>query len=148
MRSVGFLAEGFFEPRHVPLGRDAVFGVDADQPPQRLVAFEFGQTGFGMRMPQCDGKDDDAPQDMDGVVVASFAACAAERFEQGGVGEGGEEFADGFERGAVFEAVPGEQGFGVGNDHGDVPCQDAVGEADCPYYATDPRHVGSLVEKF
>lgn len=115
------------------------------RPPERFVAFEFGQTGLGMRMPEGDGQDDDAPQDVDGVVVAAFAAGAAERFEQGAIGEGGQQVADGLERGAVFEAVPGEQGLGLGNDQGDVPCQVAMGEADCLCCATYPRSVGLLV---
>ena len=96
---------------------DAGFRLDADQPAESFVASQFVEHGLGGEVPQGDPQDDDAPEHGDGVLVASLAACDAERLEQLAVGQGGEEILDGLERGAVFESVPGEEWFGGVNDH-------------------------------
>ena len=75
--------------------------LDADEPAQALVAAELAEDGLGGDVPQGDPQDDDAPEDMDRVVVAAVAAGAAERVEELGIGEGREQILDGLERGAA-----------------------------------------------
>lgn len=110
-------AEGLLEARQVPLGRDFLFGLDADEPAEGFVAPQFSQAGFGVGVPQGEGQHDDAPQDVHGIVIASLAPGVAERLQQPGVGEDGEQLAQRGQRGAVFQAVPGEEGFGLGDPH-------------------------------
>ena len=86
----------------------------------------------------------------DGVVVAPLAPGGAEGVEQLAVGQRGEQVLDGLQRGAVFEAVPGEERLGgVDDHHGErTPRVGRRGEeATTLYYATNPRSVGAVGEK-
>ena len=73
--------------------------------------------GLGGDVPQGDPQDDDAPEDMDRVVVAALAAGPAERVEELGIGQGREQILDGLQRGAVFERFPIEERLGRVEDH-------------------------------
>ena len=73
-------------------------------------------------MPQGDPQHDNPPEHAHRVIVASLAPSGAERVEQLAVGQRGEQVLDGLQRGAVFQAVPGEERFGVvGHHHGRLP---------------------------
>ena len=61
-----------------------------------------------------------APSDMHRVVVAAPTAILAQHSSSSRVGDGGEELFDGGQAGAVFQAIPGEQGLGHGDVHGDL----------------------------
>jgi hypothetical protein len=61
---------------------------------------------------QGDGQEDDAPQPLDGEVVAAAGAGGAEALEQVVVGDGVAEVLDGLEAGAVLRPAPGEEGRG------------------------------------
>ena len=93
---------------------------DADEQPQRRIALEFVEAGVGGDVPQGDGQDERAPEDLDGIVVAPLAAGRPERLEEWVIGDGFEEDADGLQRGGIFESVPGEQRLGDGDFHGVV----------------------------
>jgi hypothetical protein len=69
--------------------------------------------------------------------------------EQLAIGQGGQQIFDGLQRGAIFQAVPGEEGLG-GVDvimGGGPEGEKAKRGADTTYYATNPRTVGALGEK-
>jgi hypothetical protein len=70
-------------------------------------------------VPQGDPQHDDAPEHMNRVIIASLAAGGSKGVEQFAVGESGEEILDRMQRGAVFQAVPGEERFGSVDDHGE-----------------------------
>jgi hypothetical protein len=59
-----------------------------------------------------DGQEDDAPQPLDGEVVAAVAAGGAEALEELLVGDGVAEVLDGLEAGEVLQPAPGEAGRG------------------------------------
>ncbi len=69
-------------------------------------------------MTQYDREQQGAPQDLHGIVVASFAACAPQGIQQGVIGDCCEEGAYRLQGGRVFESIPGEQRFGDGDFHG------------------------------
>jgi hypothetical protein len=71
-------------------------------------------------MAENDGEQQSAPQDTDGVVVATLAAGLAKGNEELAIGDGFEDGADGLQGGRIVEGVPGEEGFGDGDDHGEL----------------------------
>jgi hypothetical protein len=71
-------------------------------------------------MPEDDGKQHDAPEDVYGIVVPSAPAMVSEAFEELGIGHGREEGAEGGEGGIVFQAIPGEERLGNGDLHKEV----------------------------
>jgi hypothetical protein len=106
-------------------------------------------------MPQQDLQQADSPQDVDGVVIASSSAPPSQGGQQLGVWDGGEEFLDGLEVGAVVEAVPGEEGLGDGDSRILAsPSPDVAFRPPCRpeamrggYTAINPRVKRILVEK-
>src|SRR5207249_1048135 len=74
---VGFLSEGIQEAGDVPAVRDVVLAVKVKQVAQRGIAVQFGHTGLEADVAADDGKQDDAPENSNGIVVASVAACLA-----------------------------------------------------------------------
>src|SRR5262249_37271255 len=116
-RAVRLLAERLLESRDVPGPGHAVLRLHADEAAQAVVAAELGEHGLGGDVAEGDAQDHDAPEEVDGVVVAPLAAGLAERVEELGIGEGGEQILDGLERGAVFERLPIEQRLGGVEDH-------------------------------
>ena len=64
------------------------FGLDADQPPQRLVASQFRQAGFGGRVPQGDAQHDDAPEHVRRDSRCVPCRVPSQRLEQLAVGNG------------------------------------------------------------
>ena len=64
-----------------------------------------------LRMTQEDLEHDDAPQDLDRIIVASASTPAPERLQQPAVRQEGQKVADCLKAGAVFEGFPGEQGL-------------------------------------
>ncbi len=121
MSQVRLFAEFGEEARHIVGIGNLVFGFDGDQESQRRIAFEIFETGIHRDVPQGDGQDEGAPEDLDGIVVTTFAAGFAQGMEQGVVGDGFEEETNGIERGRIFKSVPGKQGFGDGDFHGGSP---------------------------
>jgi hypothetical protein len=99
-------------------------------------------------MAQKDGQQQDAPQNADGIVVASFGAIPAKTFEEVGIGDGFEELTNGGECGAVVEAIPGEQRLGDGDAHGEISLRKkCVCSCEMFYNATHPHARDQLVEK-
>ena len=109
--------EHLLESRDIPGPGHAAFRLDADEAAQALVAAQLGEHGLGGDVAEGDPQDDCAPEDVHGVVIAALAAGPAQRVEQLGVGQGGEQILDGLQRGAVFERLPIEQGLGGVEDH-------------------------------
>ena len=81
------------------------------------MALQFFQAGGDADMAEEDGEQQDAPEDRDGIVVAAATAMESETLEELGIGYGSEEGADGDAGGIVFEAIPGEERFGDGDEH-------------------------------
>ena len=111
------LAEHVLKARHVPLVGHAALRLDADDAAQTFVAAQLGEYGLGGGVPQRDPQHDDAPEHAHRVVVPPLAPGGAERVEQLAIGQRGEQILDGLQRGAVFQAVPGEERFGTVDDH-------------------------------
>ena len=139
------------EPRDVVALGHVGFAFRADELPQGRVPPQLAQQGFAIGVPQGDLQDEHAPQHMHGILVAAAAAMPPQPFQQLGVGQACQDFADGFQAWAVFEAVPGEERFRGGDDHGGPPCGAVwcgAGMAMGPRYtATHPRVNPLLVEK-
>ena len=112
-----FQAEHVLEARDVPFVGNAGLGFDADQAAEPVIATQLVEDGLGGDVTQDDAEDDHAPEHGDRIVVASLAASVAERIEELGVRQGGEQILDGLQGGAVLEAIPGEEGLGCVNDH-------------------------------
>ena len=87
-------------------------------------------------MTQEDRQEDDAPEGLDGVVVAAVAARAAEGVQEPAVRYDRQQGADGLEAGAVFEGFPGEERLGDGETQGGGSCFPRRGRS---YIATNPR---------
>ncbi len=114
---------------------------------ESFVAAEFRQRGHEACMAQGHPQQEHAPSNMHGTVVASPATALPQTFEKLCVRNGCEKFLDGAQAGAIFQAVPGEEGLGHGNDHRGPPCV-MVANGTAPIYtANDPRTRGSVVEK-
>src|SRR5262249_23117243 len=83
--------------------------------------------------------------------ISSLAPRDSERVPEFAVGQGGEEILDGLQRGAVFEAIPGEERLGFVKDQHETSIHESrVGtneQAHDHNYATNPLCVGALVEK-
>jgi hypothetical protein len=82
------------------------------------MAVEFGQTGLEGGVAEGDGEEEDAPESLDGIVVASTAAGPTQTLQEGCVGQGLEKFGEGGEVGMVVEPGPGKQGIGDVQLHG------------------------------
>ena len=76
---------------------------------QRRREADPGQGVVEVGVAQGDGQEDDAPQPLDGEVVA--AAGGAEALEELLVGDGVAEVLDGLEAGEVLQPAPGEEGL-------------------------------------
>src|SRR5580704_15690950 len=96
-------------------------------------------------MPQDGGQQQHAPQPADRVIITSVAASLAERIEEFGVGDAGEQFPHGLQAGAILQAFPGEQRSSGGDAHGVLLRECPLGDAS--YYATNPRTGRRRVEK-
>jgi hypothetical protein len=72
-------------------------------------------------MAQGDGQQHDAPQALDGEVVAALAAGGGQAVAELLMGDAAEEVAQGSQGGAVVEAGPGEEGLGGVDVHGAAP---------------------------
>ena len=103
-------AEHFEEAGEVPIVGNVLDGAEAEEAVPGRVAVQFGDAGGEGGVTQGDGEDNGAPQDIDGEVVASLAACVAEAIEESLVGEDFEEEFEGGELGVVVEFGPGEAG--------------------------------------
>src|SRR5262249_42001369 len=112
MRQVGVFAQGRQEPRHVVGAGDSVLALDPQEQPQRRIAAEFLEASVDRDVPQGDGQDERAPEDLDGIVIAPLAARRAEGIEQGMVGDRLQEHAEGWKRRRILEGIPGEQRLG------------------------------------
>ena len=77
LAQVGFLAEDVQEARDVPGGGDSGGSGDAKQAVDSGVAVQLGQTGLDGEMPQGDGEDNDAPEMLDGIIIAAATAGLA-----------------------------------------------------------------------
>ena len=71
---------------------------------------QLGRGVVEVGVAQGGGQEDDAPQPLDGEVVA--AAGVAEALEQVLVGDGVAAVLDGLEAGEVLRLAPGEEGLG------------------------------------
>jgi hypothetical protein len=71
-------------------------------------------------VPEQDGQQQSAPEHVHGVIITSVTAGLPKRIQQGSVGNGLEEGANGLEGGRVLENVPREQGSGHGDFHGNL----------------------------
>jgi hypothetical protein len=89
-----------------------VFAFNADEQAQPGITAEFVEAGFDGRVSQGDAQQQNAPEDLDGITIVAAVAAAAKVVEEFGIGDGGEEVADGGEAGGLFEFVPGEERFG------------------------------------
>jgi hypothetical protein len=87
-----------------------VGGADAEQAAQPGVAVQLGQGVVEVGVAQGDGQEDDAPQPLDGEVVAG--AGGAEALGELLVGNGVAEALDGLEAGEVLQLAPGDEGRG------------------------------------
>ena len=89
--------------------RHIVLLFDADEQPQAGVAAEFGQTGFERGGTQENGQEQDAPEDVDGILVTAIVTTLAERFEKRAIGDGGEEpDPDRRDLRALYDTLEGE----------------------------------------
>jgi hypothetical protein len=123
--------------------RHGLFGLDADEQTEGGVAAEFVQAGFGGRVTEEDGQQEDAPQDPDRVGVAAVVPAGVEGGEEGAVGDGFEGVSEGGEGGGGFEFVPGEERFGDVDDDGELLERKALRGT----RNGRPRNGGSGVEK-
>ena len=139
VRQVRFLTEGHQETRQVIGTGDLVFGFDAEHQAQRGVALEVLQASIDREVTQGDGQQEGAPEDLDGIVVASLAPRRAEGLEQVVIGDGFEETAERLQGRGIFQGVPGEQGLGDGDFHGGSRGSGVGGQPTHSYNATDPR---------
>jgi hypothetical protein len=73
-------------------------------------------------MTQEDRQQDDAPEGLDGIVVAAVASGATEGVQEPSVRQDRQEVADRLEAGAVFEGFPGEERLGDGETQGGGSC--------------------------
>src|SRR5262249_51546749 len=144
---VGRLAQDVEEAGQVPAVGDVLLGGDADEAAQRRGAGQLGQAVVEAAGGQGEGQDDDGPQAVDGVVVAAVAAGGAEAVEQGLVGEGAEQVAEGDQGGAVLELAPGEERFGGVDEHGAPPLRVVLGARGSVYSATAHPTTGRAGEK-
>ena len=71
-RAMRLLTEHVLEPRDVPWLGHARFRLDADEPPQAVVAAQFGEYGFGGDVPQRDPQDNNSPEHRHSVVIAAL----------------------------------------------------------------------------
>ena len=60
-------------------------------------------------MPAENGEQHDTPENGEGIVVASVAACLLQAVQEFPVGKGFEKLAKGLKRGTIFELPPGEK---------------------------------------
>jgi hypothetical protein len=144
---VGLFAQGGHEAGHVVGARDPVFAFDADEEAEGGIAMEFLEAGIEGDVTASDGEEEGAPEGEEGIVVATFASSGGKGIEEGLIGDGFEEGAEGLQRGGIFEGVPGEEGFGDGDFHGRNSGEKGEGKGDALYYATDTREGRELVEK-
>jgi len=89
----GSCPDRFKKPANVPFLGNLLLPVDADQPPQRLVAAKLSQAALERRMPQQGRQQHHTPQHMNRIVVAPFAPGTAQRLQQLAVGHGLQEAA-------------------------------------------------------
>jgi hypothetical protein len=94
----------------VPVVGDLVGGADVEQAAQGGVAVQLGRGVVEGGVAQGDGQEDDAPQPLDGEVVA--VAGGAEALEELLVGDGVAAVLDGPEAGEVLRLAPGDEGRG------------------------------------
>jgi hypothetical protein len=109
------LAQDVQEPGDVPLLGDFPLRLDADQATELGIAAEFDQAGLEVRVSQQGRQQDDSPQGIEGIVVAT--AAAPQPFEELGIRQHVEELLDRVQAGAVFQTLPGEQGFDDVDSH-------------------------------
>jgi hypothetical protein len=123
---VGLLAEHVEEGGQVPVVGDLVSGADVEQAAQGGVAVQLGRGAVEVGVAQGDGQEGDAPQPLDGEVVA--AAGGAEALGELLVGAGVAEVLDGLEAGEVLRLAPGEEGLGgVDRLRGAAPSREVLG---------------------
>jgi hypothetical protein len=113
-------AEDFKEAGQVVGFGDLVFVFDADEESEGRISAEFFEASVHGVVAEEDGQEEDAPKNGDGAVIATFAAMLVEGIEEFGVGNCFQGGFDDLKGGGIFDAVPGEKGFGVGNNHVDL----------------------------
>ena len=141
------LAQRRQETRHVVGAGDLLLVLDAQEQTQRRIALEFLEAGIDGDVPQGDGQDERAPEDVDGILVAALAPRDPERVQERLIRDRFEQDAEGSQRGGIFESIPGEERLGDGDFHGVRQSSRGGRIQDYPYYAKNPRTVGLVVEK-
>ena len=105
------------KPRQIPVLWDLGLSLHTEQPTERGIAPQFGQAGVIRGMSQQGGQHGDAPEDGDGIVIASMSPRLPQPFEQEGVGDRLQTTADRLQGGRVLEHCPGKQRLCDGDPH-------------------------------
>jgi hypothetical protein len=95
-----------------------LFVLDVDEQTQTGMASQFAKAVFHGDMTQHNGEQQTAPEDADGVRVATVVSPLGEQGEGTFVGDRGEQSADGLQGGGIDQFVPGEQGSAKSWRHG------------------------------
>jgi hypothetical protein len=89
------LTENREEAGEVPSVGHSVLALDADEQAEGSVSLEFAQTSLDAVVSENDGQEKHAPENRDGVGVASIVSSLSECVEECGVGDGFEGLPDG-----------------------------------------------------
>ena len=90
--------------------RDLGRGLHTEQPTERWIASQFGQTAVIRGMPQQGGHHGDAPEDGDRIVVPSMPPRLPQPLKQGSVGDSLQTTADRLQEGESSSVAQATRG--------------------------------------